>query len=617
MNPERLNGTENACNCPPATNSGVECLKTVRDVYLQIKAVKDCGQIFSALKKFAEFAKRENWLDLLLDEILERRGGFHGYLENRDYGSTTIQNYVEKTRLALDIAQKAGWQPDANISALWRVMLDDPATRTFTAFIRHFAALTDSPGDVTRAQVINLVNQQVINFEHSLLAATNRSCSFIRYLIRAGYSQVDPIRAARLDDYGIPLDKFPDELLREVERLIALRLSDSGRYEETIIDDDLEDLDLDDFSEESAKEEGRRPHRQVNVETANLLEECVCRLFGFLINIKRKNNITKLTQLFNPRVLVKYRHWLKNERKVTTGGLHTTFVPILAALRQLPDYQPQHLLWIPAFIRSLGKMPTPDEVRAKKAQRQLEFSEVKKIPELLRAKRIHLGYRKVDESTPIGRKEKYQIIWRIASLTMSELAIRWILTLPWRQRNLREMRVIGNNPNIFKSKIPDGIEIDKPAWVLAEEYKNPNAKFWLYKFSPKENKTGKTIFCVLPKHLAPILDEYLTNWRPKLVGNKNTETLFVNQRGMPMSATQFGCFISEIALRYGGKRMNPHIFRDVFAFAWLKKYPRDFVTLSLQLWHSDVETTMRHYAGKFNTSCTTEPVENFHEGLQS
>ena len=74
----------------------------------------------------------------------------------------------------------------------------------------------------------------------------------------------------------------------------------------------------------------------------------------------------------------------------------------------------------------------------------------------------------------------------------------------------------------------------------------------------------------------------------------------------------------EISLRYGGdgknrrgKRMNPHIFRDVFAFAYLKNNPRDFVQLSIQLWHSSIDTTMKHYAGKFNASCGTQAVELF------
>jgi hypothetical protein len=30
-------------------------------------------------------------------------------------------------------------------------------------------------------------------------------------------------------------------------------------------------------------------------------------------------------------------------------------------------------------------------------------------------------------------------------------------------------------PNVFKSKIPPFTDLDKPAWVIEEETKNPNA----------------------------------------------------------------------------------------------------------------------------------------------
>jgi integrase len=198
---------------------------------------------------------------------------------------------------------------------------------------------------------------------------------------------------------------------------------------------------------------------------------------------------------------------------------------------------------------------------------------------------------------------------------MFQFVIRWILVLPWRQRNLRQMQ-LGLDKNLFKNKIPSGFEIDKPDWVKDEEDKNPNAEFWMYRFTAEENKTGKLIFCVLPKCLVDPLEKYLRHRETLLQGLK-TDTLFVNAYGRPMNAVTFGHMMCEISLRYGGegkrhgKRMNPHIFRDVFAFAYLKNNPRDFVQLSIQLWHSSIDTTMKHYAGKFNASCGTQAVESF------
>jgi site-specific recombinase XerD len=76
--------------------------------------------------------------------------------------------------------------------------------------------------------------------------------------------------------------------------------------------------------------------------------------------------------------------------------------------------------------------------------------------------------------------------------------------------------------------------LDKPAWVAEEEQSNPNAEFWQAKFSPKETKTGIAIHILLPRQLIKPLEEYLTEYRPQLLGGRNTNTLFVNEDGMPL-----------------------------------------------------------------------------------
>jgi hypothetical protein len=59
---------------------------------------------------------------------------------------------------------------------------------------------------------------------------------------------------------------------------------------------------------------------------------------------------------------------------------------------------------------------------------------------------------------------------------MDELMMTWLPILPWRQRNVRECRIGGRIPNLFKSKIPPFSDIDKPEWVKQEELSNPAAE---------------------------------------------------------------------------------------------------------------------------------------------
>jgi hypothetical protein len=55
-------------------------------------------------------------------------------------------------------------------------------------------------------------------------------------------------------------------------------------------------------------------------------------------------------------------------------------------------------------------------------------------------------------------------------------------------------------------------------------------------------------------------------------------------------------------LRYARKRVTPHLFRDIFAYWWLKKHPEDYLTVSKKLWHRNVEVTLQVYGCKFNES---------------
>jgi integrase len=50
------------------------------------------------------------------------------------------------------------------------------------------------------------------------------------------------------------------------------------------------------------------------------------------------------------------------------------------------------------------------------------------------------------------------------------------------------------------------------------------------------------------------------------------------------------------------KAINPHRFRDLFAYAWLKDNPKDFLTLSKILWHKSVQVTIDTYGAEFDVA---------------
>jgi integrase len=200
---------------------------------------------------------------------------------------------------------------------------------------------------------------------------------------------------------------------------------------------------------------------------------------------------------------------------------------------------------------------------------------------------------------------------------MEELLIKWLTMLPWRQRNIRECRISGSNPNIFKSKIPNYISVDKPAWVQMEEQKNPEAEFWQMHFDPKETKTGREVHAVLPRPLVKALEEYLAECRPRLVKTGDPGTIFVRNDGTALNEDVLYNMVTRLTMRYGGRRVNPHLFRDIVAFAWLKDHPRDYLTLSKILWHANIQTTIRVYGSRFDESSGVCAMEAWVEAREA
>jgi hypothetical protein len=103
---------------------------------------------------------------------------------------------------------------------------------------------------------------------------------------------------------------------------------------------------------------------------------------------------------------------------------------------------------------------------------------------------------------------------------------------------VRECRIGGSSPNLFKARIPPFNDIEKPEWVIREEQENPEAEFWQFKFSTEETKTGIDVKALLPRQLIGILDEFLKDFRSQLLKGSDPETLLINDGGTQMSKGQ-------------------------------------------------------------------------------
>jgi hypothetical protein len=71
--------------------------------------------------------------------------------------------------------------------------------------------------------------------------------------------------------------------------------------------------------------------------------------------------------------------------------------------------------------------------------------------------------------------------------------------------------------------------------------------------------------------------------------------------------------VSNAAVRYVKRRVTPHLFRDIFAAAYLKD-TRDYLSLSKVLWHKNPKITIERYGRFFDESAGARVVEEWLQG---
>ena len=158
--------------------------------------------------------------------------------------------------------------------------------------------------------------------------------------------------------------------------------------------------------------------------------------------------------------------------------------------------------------------------------------------------------------------------------------------------------------NLFKCELTPFFTVAKPDWVKQALRVNPHEKFWMFYFREHETKSGREVRSLLPEQLIAPLEEYLRDYRPALLGDNHEACLplFPNGRGQPLAALGLGRIVAGHAVRYTGKRLHPHLVRDIVAVAWLDHHPDDYLTISKLLWHQDVLTTLQVYGRNFDES---------------
>ncbi|HWR36831.1 MAG TPA: tyrosine-type recombinase/integrase [Clostridia bacterium] len=506
--------------------------------------------------------------EISLDLVHANREGFRPFLEGLRYKEGSVRSYVNYLRMLLQAAEELGWQPFAHLPVEWQSVVNAGKKKKCLTLIKFLAQRKASPEDVRQEDLNCWIEQSVAQGKRFVTAQYQVNTAW-RTLIACGYTKNAPFVFLRKKKYGVPLAEFPKPLKQQVEEVLRWK---------------------------SAKFELDRPKRaKVRQVSAQSIQQSFSSLYGYATKIANFGEIDSLEQLLQKPIVAGYSSWCVNEQQIKGRPLVPQLAAVLAAVSKHPHHKELDLGWFRALLDTIPIEPY-EGVKARKARKYLSYDVLASIPSKIHAKR----------KSEAARGEGH-----LARLVMEELMIAWLLVFPWRQRNIRECRIAGPEPNLFKAVVEEFSEIDMPEWARQEQAENPKAEFWQVRFSPEETKTEVPFHSVVPRTLIGLLEEYLSVHRPILCKGRGFDTLFIAPMGGMMSTTFVDDLVSDLTIRYGGRRVTPHLFRDIFAFAWLKAHPKDYLTLSKMLWHKHISTTINYYGSRFNGSSATVAMESW------
>jgi hypothetical protein len=555
------NGTQIAAAEPTTSSNALKDAivpNTISDLLdlLQQRGTKGLPMLRTTFGVLSNFLST-NPKDLSLQAVFDAKELFRPYLTGRKYSENSVRTYVQLTKTLLNSAAELGWKPIEDVPQDWKpVMALAKKQKIKKNLVKYLTKLRPTPAEVTSQDVVRWSESKVeagFSMPHISRTANWLWQTFHKLGVAGPDAKHSPSK------YRAPVDQFPSRMKSEVIELLRWKQAD--------------------FSP------GRPSDGQHRPVTAKALRDVICRAYGYALSVRKETQIKCLADLVQEPIIAGFVEWRINERRNNGYAVRISLAMLKAALRHHPVHRNLDLSWCDRLLESVPLEPESVK-RAKKAEKYLEYSVIEKIPQLIYQIRLKLKTSSDD----------------ISHLVMQELLMNWLRILPWRQRNIRECRVSGSDPNLFKSTIPPFSELTKPDWVLKEEQKNPSAQFWQFRFRSIETKTGIEIHSLLPKQLVPLLENYLSEHRPHLLRGNYCDNLFLNRRGGPMDSIAMSQIVRELTLRYAGRQITPHRFRDIIAYTWLKDHPEDFLRLSKLLWHRNVNTTIRIYGARFNES---------------
>jgi hypothetical protein len=298
--------------------------------------------------------------------------------------------------------------------------------------------------------------------------------------------------------------------------------------------------------------------------------------FGYLHHVQHVSPLT-FEHLFNLSLVTAYVHWHINDlHQSPTRTIRIFLERILALTRQyrlLPEYRAQI-----AALRKTIPMPPPvynkDDV-------WLSCTTLRDIGRSLWPQKQLKDIACSRTVTP-GRN--------LAHHAGMSLMLQLWTYIPYRQRNMREMRL---DENLYQDK----------------------QDHWRIRFQAEQLKVARrrgqiNVFDLeFPPALVPVLEEYLQTWHPILLSiqSHRYNNVFLTTVGTPYTKNSLASVVKHIVYRFKGVAWHPHMIRSVWATEFIRS-GGDPYKAAIML-NDTPETVIKNYAHLRQENVASEVYE--------
>jgi hypothetical protein len=270
---------------------------------------------------------------------------------------------------------------------------------------------------------------------------------------------------------------------------------------------------------------------------------------GFLITIE--DLAVHWDDLFQVPYIDQFVRWNSQRSQTTITSQARQVVHILRTIASQLEHPA-----LAAIRRYERELPTPEPMHEKKDHwitlRELEQAGLA----LLQAARTPVTshgqnvfnlpyYRKICASPGLVRAMQHQ----------QALILRWLVRIPLRSRNMREMQL---ERNLYHDR--DG------HWHL--HFRGTELKSATRNGRSNSYHVDLTSYC---PELLPHLEEFLTVYRPRIPQRPPASYVFATRRGRPFTQQTFRRELADLVLRYANRRFYPHLIRTIWATEFLSQ----------------------------------------------